>query len=43
MRVKDVAWLGAAAAAIVTAIWAATTSLNDKPFAKRAGFTIVGE
>ena len=29
-RVKDVAWLGTALAATVTAIWAATMYLNDK-------------
>ena len=29
-RVKDFTWLGTALAAIVTAIWAATTYLNDK-------------
>ena len=29
-RVKDFTWLGMALAATVTAIWAATTYLNDK-------------
>ena len=29
-RVKDFTWLGTALAATVTAIWAATTYLNDK-------------
>ena len=29
-RAKEFAWLGAAAAALVTAIWWATTYLNDK-------------
>jgi hypothetical protein len=29
-RAKELAWLGAAAAALVTAIWGATTYLNDK-------------
>lgn len=29
-RVKDLTWLGTALAATVTAIWAATTYLNDK-------------
>ena len=29
-RIKELAWLGTAVAAIVTAVWAATTYLNDK-------------
>ena len=29
-QIKELAWLGTAVAAIVTAVWAATTYLNDK-------------